>query len=171
MLSILIVFSAVAFTLFGYFAFSNSENAYAETDSAVFNFDTNAFIDKGRAAESDRSLATFKAEEGLLHLLNTTTYQSTESEGFFFTYTGGNLSDEPVDLGDYEYFKIRMKRVNCKNNQILLYLWDDVRDQVNPRINYFSTCYIGEEYDGKWIDLTISLKDPTVYVRDISSGD
>lgn len=163
-LTVLILLSAFAFTLFGVIAFSSPKTVSAVTENEIFNFDTKSFIEKGRAAESDRSTATFKSENGMLHILNASDWLATTAEGFYFTYSGGFLADHDVVLGNYEYFKIRMKRVNCANNWMLLYLWPEGEN------NFLSSFYIGEEFDGKWVDLTISLRTPTVYVKDLSSG-
>lgn len=165
-MSILLLFCAVAFVLFGCLNSISAEKTYAVTDKEVFNFDTWSYIDKGRAAESDRSNAIFSVDKGLLHLENAKDFTGNQSEGFYFTYSGTNLADYAVDLEHYDYFKIRMKRVNCANNNMMLYLWDN-----NPNGgNFLSAFYIGSEFDNKWVDLTISLVSPVVYVRDLETG-
>ncbi len=165
-MSILFLICALAFVLIGYTSNINATPSYAVTDSEVFNFDTWSYIDKGRAAESDRSNAIFSVEEGLLHLQNATDFTGNQAEGFYFTYSGTNLADHAVDLEHYDFFKIRMKRINCGNNNIMLYLWDTDANGAN----FLSAFYIGSEYDNKWVDLTISLTSPVVYVKDLETG-
>ncbi len=164
------MFAVVMFFCFGY-AFIE-KNTYAEESERIFNFDTSFFVNKGTAAENDRASATFTTEQGLLHMQNATNWQGGVDDGFFLTYTGANLSDTPVKLDDYKFFKIRFKRINCRNNRMLLYIWGDNPSCIAP---CFMSINVGEKYDGKWIDLIVpmTLEDgefPTVYIKDIETG-
>lgn len=166
----LIVTSLMMFVMALLPFFANFNSAYAESSSRVFNFDTVAFTLKGQQAQNDNSNALFSVENGLMHMVNRDDWRGGQEDGFFFTYTGANLSNTPIYMSEYNYFKIRYKRINCGNGPMQIYVWYEDAQTKLPIGNFFSALYTGAEYDGKWVDLVLDLTSPVMYVKDLETG-